>query len=66
MPKSSFSSRGVHADLPPRDVVACQAFSTSSTSMAMTRWADSAGALSLGGLIDQAFQTLGAGLPDPR
>lgn len=34
--------------------------------VAMTRWADSAGALSLGGLIDQAFQSLGAGLPDPR
>jgi len=34
--------------------------------VAMTRWADAAGALSLGGLIDQAFQSLGAGLSDPR
>ena len=34
--------------------------------VAMTRWADAAGGLALGGLIDQAFTTLGAGLPDPR
>jgi AcrR family transcriptional regulator len=34
--------------------------------VAMTRWADSAGALSLGGLIDQAFHALRAGLTDPR
>lgn len=34
--------------------------------VAMTRWAEGAGALSLGGLVDQAFQSLGAGLTDPR
>jgi AcrR family transcriptional regulator len=34
--------------------------------VAMTRWAASAGELALGGLLDQAFQALGAGLPDPR
>jgi AcrR family transcriptional regulator len=34
--------------------------------VAMTSWAESAGRLSLGGLIDQAFQSLAAGLADPR
>jgi AcrR family transcriptional regulator len=34
--------------------------------VAMTAWAQSAGALSLGGLIEQAFGSLGRGLPDPR
>ena len=34
--------------------------------VAMTAWAESAGALSLGGLIEQAFSALGRGLDDPR
>jgi AcrR family transcriptional regulator len=34
--------------------------------VAMSRWAAAAGELSLGGLIDQAFQALAAGLRDPR
>jgi hypothetical protein len=34
--------------------------------VAMTAWAKSAGALSLGGLIEQAFRSLGSGLEDPR
>jgi AcrR family transcriptional regulator len=34
--------------------------------VAMTRWAEAAGGLSLGGLIDQAFQAIAGGLADPR